>query len=351
MAITDVFFRRYGEVVLRDAYREEDRRLLNQCSKLIAAPLWEIKPGEKPSADTEVALKTVHKLMADELGVDELSPLHWFYTINLPNGNKQSTRYDYAFSDVLAKYLNVAFADGLDPDEFIKRRLSVVEIAFQNKWKAVQRDNSLFPEHLERAIVLDAKSMHPEFKRGEAMVRGSNQALNAAFDAVVHELNERLRLAGYPLTFHNGLLQFTDDELVEIEIAEPFWALVRDPLWKSVDEQMKEALDRRDKNDRTAPFHSASALESCIKIISDEKHWTRGNEKGAAHYIDNLVSAANGRFIDVWEAEMLKAMFSDVRNPFGHGPGAAPLPNLKSQQDSWVIDTSMAWIKSLITRM
>ena len=49
-------------------------------------------------------------------------------------------------------------------------------------------------------------------------------------------------------------------------------------------------------------------MESAIKIISDEKGWTTGNEKGAANYIDHLASANHGRFIEAWESDALKAL-------------------------------------------
>ena len=87
------------------------------------------------------------------------------------------------------------------------------------------------------------------------------------------------------------------------------------------------------------------------RIISDEKGWTRGNERGAANYIDNLVSQANGRFIEPWESDMLKSIFRDVRNPQGHGPGNQPQPSLNDEQTSWVIESAMSWMKSLIRRM
>jgi hypothetical protein len=35
-------------------------------------------------------------------------------------------------------------------------------------------------------------------------------------------------------------------------------------------------------------LYAAKALESTIKIISDEKHFSNGKERGASNYIDNL---------------------------------------------------------------
>jgi len=57
------------------------------------------------------------------------------------------------------------------------------------------------------------------------------------------------------------------------------------------------------------------------------------------------------KLIEVWEMEALKHFFTKVRNPFGHGPGAAPMPSLTDHQTNWAIENSMIWIKSLIRRM
>ncbi len=72
------------------------------------------------------------------------------------------------------------------------------------------------------------------------------------------------------------------------EAEEPFWKLVADPIWKNVDTDMKEAIDRRDGGERDPAWYAARALESTIKIISGEKGWSHGREKGAHNYIDNL---------------------------------------------------------------
>jgi hypothetical protein len=45
------------------------------------------------------------------------------------------------------------------------------------------------------------------------------------------------------------------------------------------------AFDLRDSQGRDPAFYAARALESTIKIISDDKQLTTGREKGAANYI------------------------------------------------------------------
>lgn len=114
---------------------------------------------------------------------------------------------------------------------------------------------------------------------------------------------------------------------------------------------MKEALDRRDSNGKDPAIFAAKALESAIKIVSDTKGWTRGTEKGAAHYVDNLVSAANGSYLLAWEGDMLKDYFRKVRNSLGHGPGLEPMPELTLPQTDWAIEAAMSWVRSLIRRM
>jgi hypothetical protein len=95
---------------------------------------------------------------------------------------------------------------------------------------------------------------------------------------------------------------------------------------------MKEAIDLRDTGGRDPAFYAVRSLESTIKIISGEKQLTTGKEKGAHNYIDNLRGA---KLIEMWEMEALKDFFTKVRNPFGHGPGAAPMPTGRSILQSW----------------
>jgi len=188
------------------------------------------------------------------------------------------------------------------------------------------------------------------FKKSQAAYSVQSDSGKDAFRNAVQELNYRMREAGIPFHYHNGIFQYSTDQFTESQVHEPFWTLVQDQKWQNIEMDIKEAIDRRDHKGRDSALYALKALESTIKIISDENGWSRGTERGAANYIDNLVSAANGRFIDVWESEQLKALFRYLRNPHGHGPGSAPQPTLSEHQESWIIECSMIWIKSLISR-
>ena len=152
------------------------------------------------------------------------------------------------------------------------------------------------------------------------------------------------------LSYHNGFLQITTDALTNTEIEKPFWALLDSPKWKSVDIDMKEALDLRDNKGRDPAWYAARALETALKIMSGDIGCTTGKERSAFNFIDNILSARSGRFISTWEGDILKAFFTHVRNPLGHGPGDSPMPELSDEQTDWAIEFSMSWIRNLIRR-
>ena len=206
---------------------------------------------------------------------------------------------------------------------------------------------------VEQAAKRDATQRSSLRVPGSAVdgVKAWNSTMNSVFEGQITELNERFRRAKAPLNYHNGFIQLAMDQQIEKHIAKPFWDLVADPLWKNVDIDMKEALDRRDSNDKDPAIFAAKALESAIKIVSDTKGWTRNTENGAAQYVDNLVSKANGSYLSVWEGEMLKDYFRKVRNSLGHGPGSDPMPELTLAQTDWAIETAMSWVRTLVRRI
>jgi hypothetical protein len=227
-----------------------------------------------------------------------------------------------------------------DPDTFIKLRLSLLELLFREA-EVMLREYA--PKH-------DVASWWALLqKRTSPPKNAVEDALQATMEGIF-ELNDRFRDAGLPFEYHNGLIQRIDDNLTTKEIEKPFWSLVADPRLGNVDSDMKEALDRRDTGKPDAAFHALKALESVLKILSDDLGRTRSTEKGAADFIDNLVSAKQGRYVDTWEADVLKALFRDLRNPLGHGPGNAQPLALTTEQTTWAIEHAMSWIKSLLRR-
>jgi hypothetical protein len=229
-----------------------------------------------------------------------------------------------------------------DADRFFKRQLSLIELLFR---EAEDKLRANAPNgNIKGWFSLLQKRTSPKGRSSQEV------ALEALVNGI-EELNYRFKEANLPIEYHNGIIQRIDDSLTAREIEVPFWSLVSAPKWTNVDSDMKEAVDRRDGGKGDAAFYALKALESCIKIISHDLSRTRGTEKGAADYIDNLVAAKPQRFIDVWESNALKCLFRDLRNPQGHGAGSASQLVLTPHQSTYAIETAMAWVKSLVRRL
>lgn len=329
--LTDIFAYRYLKYPIWSAYSESERRLLNQTVALAKDIFpYHNADGKKIEAN-EAKWKSIHDRLARELGVTELSRRYYSYTQKGPTGQEWPVSgffgWDYSCEQFVIAQPPATLAS---PDAFIKERLSFIELAMRLREEEVAQANARPPQTILEAKLRDGSPTKGLHLPGSAIVgvKAWNASLNATFQGQVEELNERFRRAGAPLTYHNGFIQVSLDQTIERNIATPFWQLVADPLWKNVDIDMKEALDRRDSNDKDPALFAAKALESAIKIVSDAKGWTRGSENGAAAYIDNLVSKNNGCLLAVWEGDMLKEYFRKVRNSLGHGPGSEPMPNL-----------------------
>lgn len=343
--LTDIFAHRYAQPLMWETFYEEQRRLLVQGWQLLndVCPYYVDGKENKHGKDFWTR---IHDLLARELGLTELSPPYTgFY-------NKQDPWQGFHHTKVqmCERWMLVPFDGKVSADRFVKERLSLVEIGFRQHENFVAGLNAKLAENIAAAEIFDKTFKGSGLRvpgNSADGVRATNLSLNAKFQTAVTELNARFRQAGCKLHYHNGFIQISEDQTVAEKVETPFWKLVAEPRWGNVDHDMKEAIDLRDTGGRDPALYAARSLESTIKIISGEKQLTKGNEKGAANYIDNLMGA---KLIEVWEMEALKHFFSKVRNPIGHGPGAAPMPSLTDHQTNWAIDNSMIWIKSLIRR-
>ena len=236
----------------------------------------------------------------------------------------------WSWDHICKEYVSKQFVGTWDPDVFIKNRLSFIEIALRECWVDVCAANAKLPCDIAEAEAKMARKASGIRVPGSFVdgIKAQNQKLNDNYKTAADELNERFRQAKYKLNYHNGYIQIVGDEKVETEIEAPFGALVADRKWKNVDKDMAEAIDRRDTGGRDPALYAARALESTVKIISDDMGWTRGGEKGAHGYIDNLGSKKNGHFIGDWERDFLKQFFSTVRAPLLTARGVIRCPNL-----------------------
>ncbi len=345
--LIDIFARRYENTQLRDAFEQRDSRLLVQAFRILAEDVFPYYRDGKEDSGGAKFWTDLHSRLSRELGLPELSR-QWFSYTTKWNGNDVNQTHKYAMVKVCENWLMQPVSGS--PDMHIKERLSLVELGFRERESEIAIMNAApIRVSMPAASIPSRPNMRVPGDRIDG-IRALRASSTAAFQASIDELNARFRHAHYRLHYHNGFIQASTDNLVQNTVETPFWSLVREPLWQNVDTDMKEALDLRDSDGRDPAFCAARALESAIKIISGQRGWNHGKEKGAHNFIDNLASKSHA-FIEPWEAGILKDFFTHVRNPFGHGAGNEQMPALTRQQTEWAIEFSKSWIKSLIRRM
>lgn len=333
-------------MVLWRAYTQAESRLLVQAFGLVEEVIpFRRRDGSEAYGASERWTR-IHDALSRELGVHELSAKSdgWGHRVSM---------------DLVCKtFVTGSFPRGANADQLMKERLSFIELAFRARENELIESVASLPRRIQEAQIRQAER-RANLKKIGGLVRADQDDVAARLTAEleeeksqfrerVDELNERFRQAGSRLNYHNGFIQLGEDPLVHREVEQPFWRLVGEPRWKNIDTDMKEALDLRDSNGGDPAFYAARALESTIKIISEQKGWTTGKERGAHNFIENL---ASGRLIAPWESEALKHFYTKVRNPLGHGPGSAEMPDLSPQQTQWAIETCMSWTKTLIERL
>jgi len=213
--------------------------------------------------------KTIHDRLARELGVNELSKRYYSYMQKNALGHEFPVSGFFSWDYVCEQFVNEKYINQCDADRFIKEKISLVELCLRLRGEEVAQANAKFSTDLAMAATRDATPRSGFRVPGSAVdgLKAWNAKMNSVFEGQVAELNERFRRAKAPLTYHNGFIQLSMDQQIEKSIGKPFWDLVADPLWKNVDIDMKEALDRRDSNYKDPALFAAKALESAIKII------------------------------------------------------------------------------------
>lgn len=348
--ITDIFAFRYNDRKIWQTYTSKEQRLIYQSFRLISEQIAPYYINGNVDEYGKSFWTDIHNKLSNELGVEHLSPSTYSFPI-IQNGKQTTVSGINTMVHMCEAWIQKPLLESEDIDFYIKERLSLIEIALRKREEEIQKENENLPERIARAESGPTFSLGSHITFGDAnSIKKANESRNIEFQNLVNELNTRFKQASCHLHYHNGLIQLSEDELLLSEVEQPFWHIVSDPIWKNVDTDIKEAIDRRDNNGRDPVWYAVCALESTIKIISDQKGWTHGKERGAHNFIENLASNSSN-FIDAWEAKALKSIFSDIRNSFGHGPGSEERFQLTPQQTDLMIEQSMSWIKSLIKRL
>ncbi|MEJ0011492.1 MAG: hypothetical protein WDM94_02475 [Bauldia sp.] len=347
--LTDIFAHRYASTQIWTSFGEQQRRLIVQAFRILAEQVCPFYVGGNESDTGKAFWIDIHNRLSMELGVKSLSPHAYAYTSTWM-GKPHQIAGTWPIITVCENWMLKAF-DGTEPaGSFIMERLSLVEIGFRTRGDQITEETAKLPATISAAKLRPSTSL---FRLPGDLADGltaANVAKSQSFLNAVAELNTRFQQAGAPLHYHNGFIQLAPDNLSTREVDAPFWTLLADPRWRNVDVDMKEAVDRRDTAGRDPALYAARALESTIKVISEEMGWTQGRETGAHNFIDNLASN-RAKFIEPWEAVALKHFFTAIRNPLSHGPGSDTPASLTKFQTEWAIGACMVWIKALIRRM
>lgn len=313
--ITDTFFRRYPNFGGRYGHVQQ---FFNQAAQIF---FHELLPGIKTYGDQNELCERALVDFSREAGI-------------VPPASGQDY-IDLTYGAIVEAYDLWNDAHGSE-NQFIIVRLSIVELLFRYFEEYVaDRDNKTnrirHPWALRRKndLLMDLR---------EIKTRG------------IEELNNRLAQNKIPFVYSAGKFISEDHDLVFSEIQNPYWALSREEKWKTVNEYINKALERKHNDDIGAIIYASMALESALKIISDTLGLTSGSERGAVNYIENLSSRRANCFLSLWEAELLKVYFKSVRNPVSHGSGSEEPPRYSLIQTSWAVGHSILWCKSLIGR-
>lgn len=318
--LSDVFVNRYETNTLWGKWSQLEERLLIQCSQILESDLFPEVASAKSNDSNLAFWERASSQLCRELGRTSLSATHY------ESGNRW---WPYTVRSQALNFLRAFPAPMVNVDAFIKERLSLVELMLR--------------EAHERNLRMEAiVSKNPGFF-------GDMYAKNVkALEAATEEINVRFSRAAAPLNYHNGFIQISRDVLSAQQIERPFWDLIAEPKWINVDQEMKDAIDRRDSGASDSAFYASKALESAIKIIGHERKWSTGRERGAADHTDNLSNKLGKRFLEQWQIDSLKIIFSKVRNPLGHGAGAKDPVKLTTEEIEWAISTCMTWISYLV---
>jgi hypothetical protein len=158
--------------------------------------------------------KSLHDRIAVELGLQKLSQTAFSYQ-TMYQGKQSNFTHSHTWLSVCENWLAQRPTGNDNIDEFIKERLSLIEVALRDRAVSVSKSNTDLPQKILEAK-FNAKGRPPGGLKvlgdPETSLRAWNKKLNESFQVRVDELNIRFRQAGCKLHYHNGFIQISEDE-------------------------------------------------------------------------------------------------------------------------------------------
>lgn len=207
--LTDIFANRYAKRTLWEQCTETETRLLTQCFRIIAEqlmPYWTFDGKESDPAKTKWT--SLHNRLSMELGLAELAPKYYSFQTTTAMGKPYTSSGSWTIDKVCKDFVFAKFTGTVLPDQFMKERISFVELAFRlREEELADRDRPTTLGGLNFDDLIDfGGGIRLPGKPGEGR-KAINKSLKAQFTQYVDELNERFRRAGTKLSYHNGFIQ------------------------------------------------------------------------------------------------------------------------------------------------
>src|SRR5271154_686703 len=140
--LTDIFARRYSNTPIWNAFTQTESRLLMQTFRLFEEQVIPFRQNGSDIYEAKERWNSIHDALSMELGLEALSP--------------RSNGWNAIPMDMVCKaFVTATPSSGVNADEFVKERLSFIELAFRVREEELAAYTAGLPQRIR-----DAKLRH-----------------------------------------------------------------------------------------------------------------------------------------------------------------------------------------------
>lgn len=189
--LTDIFAYRYENRKIWAVLSAKEKRLINQTFRLIdeqIQPYYDTQGNV--SAVGKAFWKDIHNRMATELGVKHLFQ-SWYSYQSTSNGKQTTVSGSWGDNAICENWAHADLATNQDADNFIKERLSLVEMAFRIKSDSLAKESSTLSRRIQQAKVSpqSTQALLKALEKDAVGLSVGDRRNNESFQASIEELN------------------------------------------------------------------------------------------------------------------------------------------------------------------